>query len=307
MFDGIRKNKENIVYFFLTVLCLEIVRVKYNRLEESKKKPKFKINLIYRKQSLLLLNASLIYGVFLSFIVLNFTISLIGKITSVYPDTSFLKTNMALIINLAVSYMLAVIVVRILLKVYITNMNNLTEFWKRLGRRTWDGAKVVAQVPAKTKEAVKDTAKVGSYAAQRIPANVKEVVTDKDHWNYDELIGKISQLGIPALVLIVAIEITGLVGAAAITAGLASLGGPFGMLGGIAALGLLVVISKGVGKFGFKAVFEGVLLNLYKKRHSKEEIISKINKYKISTKMKQALIKYINQISDEDSDGQSVS
>jgi len=47
----------------------------------------------------------------------------------------------------------------------------------------------------------------------------------------DKIVSKIAALGVPGLVLLVAISATGLYGAAAITTALAALG-PFGMVGG---------------------------------------------------------------------------
>jgi hypothetical protein len=54
----------------------------------------------------------------------------------------------------------------------------------------------------------------------------------------DTVASKIAALGVPGLVLVVAMAFTGFAGAAAITAALAMLGGPLGMLGGIAVLGI---------------------------------------------------------------------
>lgn len=55
----------------------------------------------------------------------------------------------------------------------------------------------------------------------------------------DRIVNKIAGLGVPGIMLMVAISMTGLSGAAAITAALALLG-PGEMLGGIAFLLLLV-------------------------------------------------------------------
>ena len=54
----------------------------------------------------------------------------------------------------------------------------------------------------------------------------------------DEVIQKVAALGLPGVVLVIVMATTGLTGAAAITTALAILGGPAGMLGGIAILGL---------------------------------------------------------------------
>lgn len=54
----------------------------------------------------------------------------------------------------------------------------------------------------------------------------------------DEVVKKVAALGLPGVILVVTMAVTGLTGAAAITAALAALGGPFGMLGGITVLGM---------------------------------------------------------------------
>jgi len=60
-------------------------------------------------------------------------------------------------------------------------------------------------------------------------------------WN--EVVHKVVALGIPGLELSVVIGTTGLAGGAAIVAALAVLGGPFGILGGIAVLGVMTLVA----------------------------------------------------------------
>ena len=59
----------------------------------------------------------------------------------------------------------------------------------------------------------------------------------------DRIVNKIAGLGVPGIMLMVAISMTGLSGAAAITAALALLG-PGGMLGGIAFLLLAGAVTS---------------------------------------------------------------
>ena len=107
----------------------------------------------------------------------------------------------------------------------------------------------------------------------------------------DKLIDKIAALGVPGLVLLVAMSATGWAGAAAITAGLAMLGGPFGMIGGIALLVILSLISKGIAEYGFEEMYSGVLQRLKDEQGlTEEELINKINSYPISREMKLKLI-----------------
>lgn len=90
----------------------------------------------------------------------------------------------------------------------------------------------------------------------------------------EKIVSKIAALGVPGLVLLIAISATGLTGAAAITSALAALG-PFGMLGGIATLGVIGLASQGIVEFGFDSIFTAVVKELYKKGESKESILEK--------------------------------
>lgn len=104
----------------------------------------------------------------------------------------------------------------------------------------------------------------------------------------DKLVSKIVALGVPGLVLLVAISATGLAGAAAITDALAAIG-PAGILGGVATLILAALISQGLSEWGFDAIFSAVVKELYAKGESKESILQKIEKYKISKSLKRKL------------------
>ncbi|MBD2200751.1 MULTISPECIES: hypothetical protein [Calothrix] len=64
----------------------------------------------------------------------------------------------------------------------------------------------------------------------------------------DEVVTKVAALGLPGVILAIAMAATGFTGAAAITAALAFLGGPAGMLGGIAVLGLTGLITEALAK-----------------------------------------------------------
>ncbi len=315
-FAGIRRNKETILYFVVTVLLLEAVRVRYNHIvREDQKTPGVRKK--KNRARIFLVKASLAYSVFLFWIVFDYFTTLSGKITAVYPQSQSLTTNTALFINAFLSYVLTVFLLRFLLKLYVIRMNEAFGFWKKLGRSALDGTKAFVNAPLRAgntvkdklvngmrggSEKVKDTAVIGAYAVGRVPGNIKEAVRDGDNWKYDELIARISQLGIPALVLVLAVEITGVVGAAAVVEGLALLGGPWGVIGGLGVLGVLVVISKGIGRYGFKAVFEGVLKNLYKKGHSRDEILKKVDGYKITQRMKNSLRKYIDELGAREED-----
>ena len=70
----------------------------------------------------------------------------------------------------------------------------------------------------------------------------------------DKIVSKIAALGVPGLVLTVAIGATGLAGGAAITTALAAIG-PGGMIGGLVTLGVIGLISEGISKYGVDAIF----------------------------------------------------
>ena len=95
----------------------------------------------------------------------------------------------------------------------------------------------------------------------------------------DAVVDKIAALGVPGLVLVVAMAFTGLAGTAAMTAGLALLGGPFGMLGGIAVLGVLALISRALARYGFEAIFKGVLNRLRAEGKTNDEIKEAVDGY----------------------------
>ncbi|WP_354635142.1 hypothetical protein [Planktothricoides raciborskii] len=112
----------------------------------------------------------------------------------------------------------------------------------------------------------------------------------------DKFVDKIAALGVPGLVLVVAMAVTGWTGAAAITTALAMLGGPFGMLGGITVLGILGLISKGLAEFGFETIFKGVVEKLKKKGKSQADIETEIDSYPISNTLKLKIKDYLNKL-----------
>ena len=111
----------------------------------------------------------------------------------------------------------------------------------------------------------------------------------------DKIVQKVAALGVPGLILVVAISATGLAGAAAITAALAALG-PGGIIGGIFTLGLIGLVSEGIAKYGFETIFEAVVKELYARGETKESILKKIDKYPVSKDLKRKLTESIENI-----------
>lgn len=111
----------------------------------------------------------------------------------------------------------------------------------------------------------------------------------------EKIVSKIAALGVPGLVLMIAISATGLSGAAAITTALAALG-PFGILGGIATLGIIGLLSQGIVEFGFNALFTAVVKELYKRGEDMSSILNKVDKYPISKSLKRKLREELHNI-----------
>ena len=109
----------------------------------------------------------------------------------------------------------------------------------------------------------------------------------------DNIIDKIVALGVPGLVLLVAMHVVGFAGAAAIVAALAALGGPLGMIGGIGVLVLLALIAKGISDYGYEYIYRGVIIKLKAQGKTKEAILREIDGYLISSGLKAKLKAYI--------------
>jgi hypothetical protein len=113
--------------------------------------------------------------------------------------------------------------------------------------------------------------------------------------NWKEPVSTLIALGVPGLVLLVAVEIAGVSGAAAIVAGLASLGGPLGMVGGFITLGLLVLVGKKIGEYGFDRLFSKVLKGVRDSGKTKKQIFEEVDSYKIPERMKRALREWVEE------------
>ena len=115
----------------------------------------------------------------------------------------------------------------------------------------------------------------------------------------DKIAEVIAGFGVPGLVLVMFITTSSWSGAAAITSSLAALG-PFGMLGGIAAMGVLSFISRALTKYGFEKVFSALLIKLKEDGRTSEDIRSEINVYPISDELKRKLEEFIEEFYEEE-------
>lgn len=121
---------------------------------------------------------------------------------------------------------------------------------------------------------------------------------------WKQLISSIAGLGIPGLVLLVVMSSTGFAGAAALTTALAAMGGPMGMLGGIAVLGILSMMSKGLAAYGLDAIFYAVVDELDRRGIGKEDISQYVEELQFIPKMiKKKIIEMISGRESGDGEG----
>lgn len=114
----------------------------------------------------------------------------------------------------------------------------------------------------------------------------------------DKVVGTVASLGVPGLMLFTALGGSGLTGAAAITTALASLG-PGGMIGGVATLGIAVVVVRAISEFGFETILSGVVRQLYRQGETKETIKQKIEGYHVAKTLRLRLIGLLDTLPDE--------
>ena len=108
----------------------------------------------------------------------------------------------------------------------------------------------------------------------------------------DKLIKRLAPFGVMGIVFIVALTsamATGLAGAAALTAAMATLG-PGGMIGGIVTLGVVGLVSSLAIDYGYDAIVIAVIKEQLKTK-SKEEVWEEINKKKLISKSLKLKIK----------------
>ena len=104
----------------------------------------------------------------------------------------------------------------------------------------------------------------------------------------DEAVGKLAGVGLPGVILLIAMASTGLTGAAAITAALAMLG-PGGMIGGVIFLGIIGLASDSLSKYGLSALLKGIYQERLANGEPLDNLIKEINRLPISKRLKLVL------------------
>jgi len=110
----------------------------------------------------------------------------------------------------------------------------------------------------------------------------------------DEIVKKLAGLGLPGVILVILTVASG-GSSAAIGTALTVLGGPFGIVGGIAILGLITVVGDVVAGYGIEAVLKAV----YTERSKTESVrflLKEIKDLPISEELK---LKLKNELSPE--------
>lgn len=106
----------------------------------------------------------------------------------------------------------------------------------------------------------------------------------------DTIATKLAGYGVPALVLVYLVATCGVAGGAIITTVLSTLGGPLGMMGGIAMLILIKEVSEYLASYGMSTIMHAVARQLRQDGKSNYEIKREIEGYPISRSMKKEIL-----------------
>jgi len=110
----------------------------------------------------------------------------------------------------------------------------------------------------------------------------------------DKVVQKLVAMGVPGLILLGIAGTTGLAGGAAMVTALSVMGGPFGLVGGIAAIAVLALTVDAIAEYGFETVGKQVVQGLQKDGLSKNAIRKKIDGYVlVSDSLKRKLKKLL--------------
>ncbi len=102
----------------------------------------------------------------------------------------------------------------------------------------------------------------------------------------DTVVSKLVAIGIPGLIILAIAATSSLAGGAATIMALSTLGGPFGIMGGIAAVALLALVVNALAGETFEYIGKKVVQGLKEKGYTNKEIIKEIEGYPISDDLK---------------------
>ncbi|QLE41858.1 hypothetical protein FD723_16490 [Nostoc sp. C052] len=110
----------------------------------------------------------------------------------------------------------------------------------------------------------------------------------------DEIVKKLAGLGLPGVILVI-LTVTSGGSSATVAATLTALGGPFGILGGIALLGLITVVGDAVAGSGLEAIVKAI----YKERSKTESVQFLLQEIKGLPITEELKLKLKNELSSE--------
>jgi hypothetical protein len=118
----------------------------------------------------------------------------------------------------------------------------------------------------------------------------------------NEIVKKLAGLGLPGVILVILTVASG-GSSTAVAATLTALGGPFGIVGGIALLGLITVAGDAVAGYGIEAILKAI----YKERSKTEPVTFLLNEIKNLPITQELKLKLKNELKPENStDAQKV-
>ncbi len=112
----------------------------------------------------------------------------------------------------------------------------------------------------------------------------------------DEIVKKLAGLGLPGIILVILTAASG-GSSAAVAAALTAVGGPFGIVGGIALLGLITVVGDAIAGSGIEAILKAV----YAERSKTESVRFLLKEIKDLPITEELKLKLKNQLSPETS------
>ena len=113
----------------------------------------------------------------------------------------------------------------------------------------------------------------------------------------EKIISKVAAIGVAGSIFQIACKASKHTGCAAFTSGLGSLGGTFGMKGGLVTLGLVGIATDLVFEQAIDLILKGIVKQLCREGESQEEIFSKIDEYPVSVELKLKLKEVVRQYS----------
>ncbi|MDF5725847.1 MAG: hypothetical protein PUP92_07585 [Rhizonema sp. PD38] len=108
----------------------------------------------------------------------------------------------------------------------------------------------------------------------------------------DEIVKKLAGLGLPGIILVILTAASG-GSSAAVAAALTAVGGPFGIVGGIALLGLITVVGDAIAGSGIEAILKAV----YAERSKTESVRFLLKEIKDLPITEELKLKLKNQLS----------